>query len=158
MIAVHNAHPRLAEVSFHLQAKQYWGRLQAIATPLSAPLSSLCRVCRQTAVNRSPCELTFDRANWKFALIDINILTFGVAHQGAAYPTVWLTLSEAGNYSTGEQITFMEIFFDLFGKERIKSLTCHFGFDQAIGLLRIIVSVSVVEVPFIAAEAPPSLN
>jgi hypothetical protein len=140
MTAVHNAHPRLVEVSCHLQAEQCWSRLQAIATPLSAPLSSLCRgcrVCRPTSVNRSPCELTFDRANWKFALIDINILTLGVAHQGAAYPTVWLTLSEAGNYSTEEQITLMEIFFDLFGKERIKSLICHFGFDQAIGLLRI---------------------
>ena len=56
-------------------------------------------------------------------LIDINILMLGIAHQGTAYPIVWLTLSKAGNSSTDEQITLMEIFIDLFGKDRIKSLT-----------------------------------
>jgi hypothetical protein len=66
--------------------------------------------------------LAIDPSTWKFTLIDIDLLTFWIAHQGAAYPIVWPTLSEVGNFSTDEQITLMEIFIDLFGKDRIKSL------------------------------------
>jgi len=76
-------------------------------------------------VGRSPQKLALDPTAWKFALIDIELLTFWIAHQGAAYPTVWLTLSKAGNSSTDERIALMEIFIDLFDKDRIKSLTDH---------------------------------
>jgi hypothetical protein len=76
-------------------------------------------------VGRSPRELALDPTTWKFVPIDIDLLTFWIAHQGAAYPIVWLTLSKAGNSSNDEQITLMEIFIDLFGKDRIKSLTNH---------------------------------
>jgi hypothetical protein len=93
-----------------------------------------------------------------FALIDINILTLRVARHGAAYPIVWLTLSKADNYSTDEQIALMEIFIDLFGKERIKPQIGHIGFDQANGLWQMIISMSVMGAPFIAAEISPSLN
>jgi hypothetical protein len=74
-------------------------------------------------VGRSPQELAPDLTTWKFALIDIELLTFWIAHQGAAHPTVRPTLSKAGNTSIDGQITLMEIFIDLFGKDRIKSLT-----------------------------------
>jgi hypothetical protein len=74
-------------------------------------------------------------------LIDINILMLGVAHQGTAFPIVWMTPSKAGGYSTDEQITLMEIFIDLFDKERIKSLSGHFGIEQANSLWQMIISV-----------------
>lgn len=77
-----------------------------------------------------PWELTMDRTNWKFGIIDINILMLGVVHQGIAYPVVWLMLPKAGNSDTDERITLMEIFIELFGKERIKLV---FGDREFVG-------------------------
>jgi hypothetical protein len=62
--------------------------------------------------------LALDPTTWKFALIDIDLLTFWIAHQGAAYPIVWLTLSKSGNSSTDDQIMLMKIFIVLAANHR----------------------------------------
>jgi Transposase DDE domain len=46
----------------------------------------------------------------------------GLVHQGIAYPLVWWALDKAGNSSTEERITVLEIFLELFGKEQIACL------------------------------------
>ena len=52
----------------------------------------------------------------------------GIVHQGIAYPIVWLALDKAGNSKTEERITVMEIFLQLFGKEKIACLVADRAF------------------------------
>ena len=66
-----------------------------------------------------PWTLTLDRTNWKLGKVELNLLVLGIVHQGIAYPVVWWALDKAGNSSTEERITVLEIFLDLFGKEQI---------------------------------------
>jgi hypothetical protein len=69
-----------------------------------------------------PWTLTLDRTNWKFGKAELNLLVLGIVHQGIAYPIIWWSLDKAGNSSTEERITVLEIFLDLFGKEQIACL------------------------------------
>ena len=69
-----------------------------------------------------PWTLSLDRTNWKFGVVDINLLVLGIVYQGVAYPIVWLALDKAGNSHTDERILILEIFLDLFGKERLGCL------------------------------------
>jgi hypothetical protein len=69
-----------------------------------------------------PWTLSLDRTNWQFGAVHINLLVLGIVHQGIAYPIVWLALDKAGNSSTDERILIMEIFLQLFGKEKIARL------------------------------------
>lgn len=50
------------------------------------------------------------------------MLVLAIVHQGTAFPIVWLNLDKAGNSNTDERILIMEIFLELFGKERIERL------------------------------------
>jgi Transposase DDE domain len=69
-----------------------------------------------------PWTLSLDRTNWQFGAVHINLLVLGIVHQGIAYPIVWLSLDKAGNSNTDERILIMEIFLQLFGKEKIARL------------------------------------
>ena len=68
--------------------------------------------------------LTLDRTDWKLGKIPINILVLGIAYKGAAFPILWCFLSKKGNSNTKERIELFERFFDIFGKEHIKYITC----------------------------------
>lgn len=67
--------------------------------------------------------LTMDRTNWKFGVININILMIGIAFKGIAFPIVWILLPKKGNSNTKERIRVVEKFVEIFGTSRIKSLT-----------------------------------
>jgi hypothetical protein len=67
--------------------------------------------------------LTMDRTNWQFGIAKINILLLGIAHQGIAFPLIWITLYKKGNSNTKERIEIITKFISLFGIDKIKSLT-----------------------------------
>lgn len=73
--------------------------------------------------SEKPWLLTIDRTNWKFGKTDINIFLLGVAYRGVAFPLLWMTLNKRGNSNTNERIKLIENFINLFGVERIQSLT-----------------------------------
>jgi len=68
--------------------------------------------------------LTMDRTNWKWEKSNINILTLGIAYQGAAIPIYWELLDKRGNSNTPERIAIVEKFIKTFGKESISELLC----------------------------------
>jgi len=80
--------------------------------------------------------LTIDRTNWKLGKSNVNLLVLGVAYKGMAIPLLWkfLTIEEKidgeliergkrGNSNTQERKDMLESFIQLFGVEKIASLT-----------------------------------
>jgi hypothetical protein len=124
LVAVKNVNLVEIATAFSGKAKQdsNYKRSQRFFRLFEVPYADIAEFVVNLLGIKAPWELMLDRTNWKFGLIDINILMLGIVHQGTAYPIVWLMLPKAGNSSTDERITLMEIFIELFGKEQIKSL------------------------------------
>jgi len=68
--------------------------------------------------------LTLDRTDWKLGKTPVNILVLGIAHKGAAFPILWVSLPKKGNSNTKERIELFNRFFEHFGKERINYIAC----------------------------------
>jgi hypothetical protein len=66
--------------------------------------------------------LTLDRTNWKLGSIEINILMLGVAHEGMAYPLLWVVLPHAGSSDTQERLALVDRLLVLLRPERIEAL------------------------------------
>jgi len=132
LIAVKNVNLVEIATAFSGTAKEpsNYKRLQRFFRFFALPYADIAQFVVKLLGVAGPWELTLDRTNWKFGLININILMLGIVHQGIAYPIVWLVLPKAGNSHTDERITLMEIFIDLFGKQRIK---CLFGDREFVG-------------------------
>jgi len=80
--------------------------------------------------------LTMDRTNWKLGKSNVNLLVLGVAYKGMAIPLIWdfLTIEEEvdnetsergkrGNSNTEERKDLLKEFIEIFGIEKIESLT-----------------------------------
>jgi len=80
--------------------------------------------------------LTMDRTNWKLGKSNVNLLVLGVAYKGMAIPLLWkfLTIEEEidgeliergkrGNSNTKERKDMLSDFIEIFGVEKIASLT-----------------------------------
>jgi len=65
--------------------------------------------------------LIFDRTNWKFGKIHLNILFLCIVHRGASVPIffTFLTDKKQGNSSYVDRIDLMEKFIALLGRTRI---------------------------------------
>ncbi len=66
--------------------------------------------------------LTIDRTNWFWGKAKINVLTLGIAYEGAAIPILWTTLNKAGNATAAEHQAIIERFISLFGKGSIAGI------------------------------------
>lgn len=66
--------------------------------------------------------LTLDRTNWKFGVLNINILTLGIAMDGLALPIFWLMLPKAGNSNTKERIALLSKYISIFNKDNVHCL------------------------------------
>ena len=67
--------------------------------------------------------LCLDRTNWKFGVLNINILVLAVAYHGVAIPLLWVFLDKQGNSNSSERIAILKHFLLEFGHERIQCLT-----------------------------------
>ena len=64
-------------------------------------------------------ELTLDRTNWKFGLLDINFLILGVYWNGVSLPLLWTLLPHSGNSNHVERCALLDRFlaeFRLYSK------------------------------------------
>ncbi|MEZ4606486.1 MAG: IS4 family transposase [Deinococcales bacterium] len=59
--------------------------------------------------SRKELVLCLDRTNWKFGIININILAVGVVYKGIAFPVLWLMLDKQGNSNQAEREKLMRI-------------------------------------------------
>ena len=86
--------------------------------------------------NDAKWVLTMDRTNWKLGKSNINLLVLGVAYKGMAIPLLWKFLTiekeingklieqgKRGNSNTKERKDMLSDFIEIFGVEKIASLT-----------------------------------
>lgn len=104
------------------QQDSQYKKLQRFFRFFALPYADVARFVVQLLGVPGPWTLTLDRTNWKFGQAELNLLVLGIVHQGIAYPVVWWSLDKAGNSSTEERITVLEIFLDLFGQAQIACL------------------------------------
>jgi hypothetical protein len=55
-------------------------------------------------------ELTLDRTNWKFGVLDINFLILGVYWNGVSLPLLWTLLPHSGNSNQVERSALLDRF------------------------------------------------
>jgi len=72
--------------------------------------------------SQPPYKLCLDRTNWKFGVLDINILTISVCYQGVAIPLVWTMLPKRGNSNQKERTDLINRFISLFGTHSIENI------------------------------------
>ena len=66
--------------------------------------------------------LSLDRTNWKFGVVNINILMLGVTYKGVAFPLLFIMLDKRDNSNRQERTRLIGRFIRLFGAECINSL------------------------------------
>jgi hypothetical protein len=69
-------------------------------------------------------SLALDLTNWKFGRIYTNLLVLAVVITDQfSIPLFWKALPKKGNSNTEERIDMLQFFIDIFGPQRIASLT-----------------------------------
>ena len=66
--------------------------------------------------------LCMDRTNWKFGVMNINILTIAIAYRGIAFPVLWMMLDKQGNSNQQERIALMRTLLKHMPVSMIKAL------------------------------------
>ena len=116
-----------------------WSDIAPVLSPFATKESNYRRIQRffelfsfeKSAVARFVLEqfpvkddyiICLDRTNWKFAALNINILTFALAYQGVAFPLLWMLLPKQGNSNQGERISLMEKLLLRIPASKIKAL------------------------------------
>jgi hypothetical protein len=82
-----------------------------------------CLITQLLPLREASWVLVMDRTNWKLGKATINVLMLGIAHQGIAFPLLWMLLSKTGNSNTTERIGLMNQFLRCFGVEKIDFFT-----------------------------------
>jgi len=118
--------------SFSGKAKKEsnYKRLQRFFRFFELPYAQVAGFVVKLLGEPGPWMLSLDRTNWKFGVVDLNILMLSSVYHGIAFPLVWLVLPKAGNSNTDERITLLEIFIDLFG---VQNIQCLLGDREFIG-------------------------
>lgn len=64
--------------------------------------------------------LCMDRTNWKFGMVNLNLLVIAIAHNGIALPIAWVNLEKAGNSNAAERKALLERVLRLIPTNRIQ--------------------------------------
>ena len=65
--------------------------------------------------------LCIDRTNWKFGLVNINIMALGIAYRGTAFNLMWV-LPKQGNSNQGERIDLLGYLLSVLPLTSIKAI------------------------------------
>lgn len=112
------------------QIESNYKRLQRFLRQFEMPYAEVAEFVVRMLRLPGPYVLALDRTNWKVGAVDLNILMLSIVYRGAGIPVVWIVLPKAGNSDTGERITVMQIFLNLFGSQNI---ACLLGDREFIG-------------------------
>lgn len=75
-------------------------------------------------IKRKKLDIILDRSNWKFGDNNINYLVLSIIVEGyGAVPLFWVPLEKRGNSNTNERIDLVNEFIEIFGEDRIGSLS-----------------------------------
>ena len=66
--------------------------------------------------------LCIDRTNWKFGVVNINIMAFGIAYRGTAFNLMWVLLPKQGNSNQEERIAFTKKLLTVLPLSSVKAI------------------------------------
>ena len=105
------------------ESSSNYRRLQRFLSGFELNFSSIARLVVSMVPLEEKWVLSLDRTNWKFGVLNINILVLAVAYNGVAIPLFWSFLNKRGNSNTSERKELLSRFIECFDKERVACLT-----------------------------------
>lgn len=97
-------------------------RLQRFFAGFKLDLDSFATLLFTLTPTSGPFVVTLDRTHWQVGRVDLNVLLFGVAHQGVAFPIVWQLLGKAGNSSQAQREALLKRLLKVIPKDQIKAV------------------------------------
>jgi hypothetical protein len=91
-------------------------RIQNFMAAYALNTDLVARLIFNMLPHKPPYRLAMDRTNWKFGIININVLTLAIVYKGVAFPILIKMLDKQGNSKTEERIALMDRFIRLFGE------------------------------------------
>ena len=97
-------------------------RIQRFVTKYNLDFDLIARLIFRILPHKPPFRLAMDRTNWKFGIVNINVLMLAVVYKGVAFPLMISMLDKRGNSDTKERIDMINKYIRLFGKDTIDCL------------------------------------
>src|SRR5437764_5423388 len=100
----------------------HYKRAQRFLRIFDLPYRSVAALVLKLLGVPAPWVLTLDRTDWYLGQTPLNILVLGIAHQGTAFPLLWMILEKKGCSNTAERCALLDGFGRLFGFSAIAYL------------------------------------
>jgi hypothetical protein len=97
-------------------------RIQRFMAEYNLDFDIIARLIFHLLPHKPPFRLAMDRTNWKFGMVNINVLMLAVVYTGVAFPLMISMLDKRGNSDTQERIDMINRYINLFGKDTIDCL------------------------------------
>jgi hypothetical protein len=97
-------------------------RLQRFFAGFKLDLGAFARLLFTLTPASGPLVVTLDRTHWQVGRVDVNVLLFGVTHQGVAFPIIWTLLGKAGNSNLAEREKLLSRLLKVIPQSRIKAV------------------------------------
>lgn len=97
-------------------------RIQRFMSEYNLDFDLIARLIFRLLPHKPPFRLAMDRTNWKFGVVNINVLMLAVVYKGVAFPLMISMLDKRGNSDTQERIDMINRYIRLFGKDTIDCL------------------------------------
>ena len=120
---------RLRTVSFpslalalnpHAKRSSNERRLQRFFSGFRLDLDAIAHLLFALVPDQDKLVITLDRTHWQVGRVHLNILLFGVAHDGVAFPIVWSLLGKSGNSNQAARERLLARLLRVIPPERIQ--------------------------------------
>lgn len=95
-------------------------RLQRFFANFSLDLDAFAHLLFALVPSNDELVITLDRTHWTLGRVHLNLLVFGVAHDGVAFPIVWRLLHKNGNSSQSEREALLKRLLAVIPRDRIR--------------------------------------
>lgn len=103
----------------HAKQQSNERRLQRFFSSFKLDLDAFAKLLLELVPNHHKLVITLDRTPWQVGSVHLNILLFGVAHKGVAFPILWRLLGKRGNSNQSERSALLSRLLRVIPSERI---------------------------------------
>ena len=112
--------PNLAlALNFHAKPESDERRLQRFFASFKLDLDAFANLLLGLVPSQEKLIITLDRTHWQVGRVHLNVLLFGIAHEGVAFPILWRLLGKSGNSSQQERAALLSRLLHVIPRERI---------------------------------------
>ena len=103
----------------HAKRESNERRLQRFFANFQLNLDAFAKLLFSLVPSQEKLVITLDRTHWQVGKVHLNILLFGVAHDGVAFPILWKLLGKSGNSNQAEREALLTRLLSVVPEERI---------------------------------------